>query len=179
MSKHDIGDSRTDPDKYRINDEIDVEEVRLVDDRGENQGKVSLRRALAMADEAGLDLVEVSPTADPPVCKIVDYSKFRYIRQKKRQEQRRKHKTIEMKEIKLRPHIDVRDYEIKTRHIKRFLEDGHRVKVSLRFRGREFAHQEIGLELLQRVQDQFSEITRVEHSPSMEGRQLVMILAPR
>ncbi len=179
MSKQEENDSRADPDEYRINEDIEAREVRLIDDEGENRGKISLREALLLAEEAGLDLVEVSPEAVPPVCKIIGYSKFRYMRQKRRQEQRRRQKVVETKEIKLRPNIESHDYDIKTRNIGRFLADGHRVKVSLRFRGRELAHQELGFALLERVREQFADKTRVEHAPSMEGKQLMMILVPR
>ena len=142
-------------------------------------GVVSLRDALIAAEEAGLDLVEVSPNADPPVCKILDYGKFKYEAQKKANEARKKQKVIEVKEIKLRPGIDEHDYEIKMRNVKRFLEEGDKVKITLRFRGREMAHQDLGMNVLVRVRDETEELAKVEQMPKLEGRQMVMILAPR
>ncbi|MFM2042583.1 MAG: translation initiation factor InfC [Pseudomonadota bacterium] len=142
-------------------------------------GVVSLRDALIAAEEAGLDLVEVSPNADPPVCKILDYGKFKYEAQKKANEARKKQKVIEVKEIKLRPGIDEHDYEIKMRNVKRFLEEGDKVKITLRFRGREMAHQDLGMNVLVRVRDEVEELAKVEQMPKLEGRQMVMILAPR
>jgi translation initiation factor IF-3 len=153
--------------------------VRLVDANGEMVGVVSLRDALIAAEEAGLDLVEVSPNADPPVCKILDYGKFKYEAQKKANEARKKQKVIEVKEIKLRPGIDEHDYEIKMRNVKRFLEEGDKVKITLRFRGREMAHQDLGMNVLVRVRDEVEELAKVEQMPKLEGRQMVMILAPR
>ena len=142
-------------------------------------GVTSLREALIMADEAGLDLVEISPNADPPVCKILDFGKFKYETQKKRNEARKKQKVIEVKEIKLRPGIDDHDYDVKMRACSRFLEEGDKVKVTLRFRGREMAHQELGLQVLERVRTQFDAAAKVEQFPRLEGRQMVMVLAPR
>ena len=162
-----------------MNGEIDAPQVRLVGADGEMRGVVTLRDALTAAEEAGLDLVEVAPTADPPVCKVLDFGKFKYEAQKKRNEARKKQKIIEVKEIKLRPTIDVHDYDVKMRSAKRFLEEGDKVKVTMRFRGRELAHQELGMDLLNRVRDQFDEIAKVEQMPRMEGRQMIMILAPR
>ena len=162
-----------------MNGEIDAPRVRLVGADGEMRGVVTLRDALTAAEEAGLDLVEVAPTADPPVCKVLDFGKFKYELQKKRNEARKKQKVIEVKEIKLRPTIDTHDYDVKMRSAKRFLEEGDKVKVTMRFRGRELAHQELGMDLLYRVRDQFEEIAKVEQMPRMEGRQMIMILAPR
>jgi len=142
-------------------------------------GVVSLRDALIAAEEAGLDLVEVSPNADPPVCKILDYGKFKYEAQKKANEARKKQKVIEVKEIKLRPGIDEHDYEIKMRNMKRFIEEGDKVKVTMRFRGREMAHQEIGMNVLVRVRDELEELAKVEQMPKLEGKQMIMVLAPR
>lgn len=142
-------------------------------------GVVSLRDALFAAEEAGLDLVEVSPNADPPVCKILDYGKFKYEAQKKANEARKKQKVIEVKEIKLRPGIDEHDYEIKMRNMRRFIEDGDKVKVTMRFRGREMAHQDLGMVVLVRVRDELEEMAKVEQMPKLEGRQMVMVLAPR
>ncbi len=142
-------------------------------------GVVSLRDALFAAEEAGLDLVEVSPNADPPVCKILDYGKFKYEAQKKANEARKKQKVIEVKEIKLRPGIDEHDYEIKMRNMRRFIEEGDKVKVTMRFRGREMAHQNLGMDVLVRVRDELEEMAKVEQMPRLEGRQMVMVLAPR
>lgn len=135
--------------------------------------------ALEAAEEAGLDLVEVSPTADPPVCKILDYGKFRFQEQKKKAEARKKQKIVEIKEIKLRPNIDTHDYEVKTKAMTRFFEEGDKVKVTLRFRGREMAHPELGMKLLMQVRTDFEPTTRVEYEPRMEGKQMIMILAPK
>lgn len=132
-----------------------------------------------MAEEVGLDLVEVSPNADPPVCKILDLGKFKYEEQKRKNEARKKQKTIDIKEVKFRPMIDQHDYEVKMRAMTKFLEEGDKVKVTLRFRGRELAHQELGMKVLQRVQADVEELAKVENRPSMEGRQMVMVLAPR
>ena len=132
-----------------------------------------------MAREAGLDLVEVSPNADPPVCKILDYGKFKYEAQKKKAEARKKQKVIEVKEIKLRPGIDDNDYEVKMRSMRKFLEEGDKVKVTLRFRGREMAHQDLGMKVLDRVRAELDDLGKVEQFPKMEGRQMVMVIAPR
>ena len=162
-----------------MNGEIDAPRVRLVGADGDMKGVVTLRDALTAAEEAGLDLVEVSPTADPPVCKVLDFGKFKYEAQKKRNEARKKQKIIDVKEIKLRPTIDTHDYDVKMRSARRFLEEGDKVKVTMRFRGRELAHQELGMDLLIRVRDLFDEIAKVEQMPRMEGRQMIMILAPK
>jgi translation initiation factor IF-3 len=138
-----------------------------------------LEEALALAAEAGLDLVEVSPTARPPVCKIMDYGKFKYQAQKKANEARKKQKTIEVKEIKMRPNIDTHDYDVKMRAMRKFFDHGDKVKVTLRFRGREMAHQELGMQLLVRVKEETGELAKVEAEPKLEGRQMVMILAPK
>lgn len=142
-------------------------------------GVLSLDDALAQADEYGLDLVEVSPNADPPVCKILDYGKFKYEAQKKKNEAKKKQKIIEVKEIKMRPNIDDHDYQTKMRNVNRFLNDGDKVKVTMRFRGREMAHQEIGLNVLKRVQEDVGEVAKVEAYPRVEGRQMTMVIAPR
>jgi translation initiation factor IF-3 len=163
---------------YRINEQIDVSEVRLIDDAGEMLGVVSLRDAQARADDLGLDLVEVSPTAQPPVCKILDYGKFKYEAQKKANAARKKQRVIEVKEIKMRPSIDDNDYNIKMRKIFSFLEEGDKVKVTMRFRGRELAHQDIAMRVLTRVRDQVGELAKIEQFPRMEGRQMVMVMAP-
>jgi translation initiation factor IF-3 len=166
-------------DGPRVNDEITATSIRLVDERGEMKGVVTLREALDKAVEAGLDLVEIAPTADPPVCKILDYGKFKYEEQKKKNEARKKQKVIEIKEIKLRPTIDDNDYNIKMRAMLRFLEEGDKVKVTLRFRGRELAHQDLGMAVLVRVRDDLDPVAKVEQMPKMEGRQMTMVVAPR
>ena len=132
-----------------------------------------------MAEEAGLDLVEISPNANPPVCKIMDYGKFKYEQQKRESEARKKQTTIQVKEVKFRPNTDTHDYEVKMRNVLKFLEKGDKVKVTLRFRGREMAHQELGLKVLHRVRDQLEEMSKVEQFPKLEGRQMIMVLAPR
>lgn len=154
-------------------------QVRLIDEKGENHGVVSTREAMALADQAGLDLVEISPTADPPVCKILDFGKYKYEAQKKAAEARKKQKVIEVKEIKLRPGIDINDYNVKMRAMRRFLEEGDKVKVTMRFRGREMAHQELGMKVLERVRDDLIELAKVEQLPRMEGRQMVMVVTPK
>ena len=142
-------------------------------------GIVDTDSALAMAEEEGLDLVEVSPNADPPVCKILDYGKLKYQEQKKASEARKKQKTVDVKEIKMRPNIDTHDYEVKMRNVVKFLEAGDKVKVTMRFRGREMAHQSLGMDVLNRVRDETAEIAKVEAMPKMEGRQMIMVIAPR
>lgn len=151
----------------------------LIDGEGEKRGVVAIDDALAAADESGLDLVEVSPNADPPVCKLLDYGKFKYQAQKKAAEARKKQKTVDVKEIKMRPNIDTHDYDVKMRNMRRFFDEGDKVKVTLRFRGREMAHQDLGMKLLMRVREETEEIAKVELHPKMEGRQMIMVLAPR
>jgi translation initiation factor IF-3 len=163
----------------RINHRIDAREVRLIGADGQNVGVVPTRQALAMAEEANLDLVEISPDAVPPVAKILDYGKFKFQEQKKAAEARKKQKVIEIKEIKMRPMIDDHDYDVKMKAIKRFFEEGDKVKVTLRFRGREMAHQELGTRLLNRVKDVTTKMAKVESEPRIEGRQMVMVLTPR
>jgi translation initiation factor IF-3 len=153
--------------------------VRLIDEEGENVGVVDTNAALERAVNANLDLVEISPDAEPPVCKIMDYGKFKFEQQKKAAEARKKQKTVEIKEIKMRPAIDDHDYDVKVRAIRRFFEGGDKVKVTLRFRGREMAHQELGRQVLERVKAEVEGIAKVESEPRMEGRQMVMVLAPR
>jgi translation initiation factor IF-3 len=166
-------------DGPRVNEEITAMQIRLVDERGQMIGVTALREALERAAEAGLDLVEIAPTAVPPVCKILDFGKFKYEEQKKKNEARKKQKVIEIKEIKLRPTIDDNDYNIKMRAMQRFLEEGDKVKVTLRFRGRELAHQDLGMAVLVRVRDDLEPIAKVEQMPKMEGRQMVMVVAPK
>ena len=154
-------------------------QVRLVDENGENVGVVTIEDARNRADNAGLDLVEVAPQADPPVCKILDYGKYKYEAQKRANEARKKQKVIEVKEIKMRPNIDQHDYDVKLRAINKFIGEGDKVKVTLRFRGREIAHQNLAFDLLNKVRNEVEEIAKVEQFPRMEGRQMIMILAPR
>ncbi|MGZ9810435.1 translation initiation factor IF-3 [Pseudoroseicyclus sp. H15] len=161
-----------------MNDRIRATEIRLIGAEGENVGVVTPARAMAMAEEAGLDLVEISPNATPPVCKIMDYGKFKYETQKKEAEAKKKQKIIEIKEVKFRPNTDSNDYDVKMRNVFKFLENGDKVKVTLRFRGREMAHQELGRDLLQRVAEDTKEIGKVENMPKMEGRQMVMMIGP-
>jgi len=156
-----------------------VPQVRLVDENGEQVGVVDTPAAMERAFNVGLDLVEVSPNADPPVCKIIDNGKLKYQEQKKRNEARKKQKTIDVKEIKLRPNIDTHDYDVKMRNARRFIDDGDKVKVTLRFRGREMAHQDLGAQVLERVRTELDEIAKVEQMPKMEGRQMVMVISPR
>src|SRR5207253_3898929 len=167
------------PSGPRMNEDIRVREVRLIDHTGTNVGVVATTDALAKAVEAGLDLVEISPDANPPVAKILDYGKYKYQEQKKAAEARKKQKVVEIKEIKMRPSIDDHDYYVKMRSIRRFFEEGDKVKVTLRFRGRELAHQELGAKLLDRVRGDLSPLAKVEQEPKFEGRQMVMVLAPR
>ena len=166
-------------DDRPVNETINAETIRLIDADGEMVGVISKREALQMAEEVGLDLVMMSPNADPPVCKILDYGKLKYENQKKKNEARKKQKTIEVKEIKFRPNIDEHDYDVKMRAVRRFLDEGDKVKVTLRFRGREMAHQDLGAKVLQRVRDELDELVKVEQWPRLEGRQMVMVIAPK
>ena len=163
----------------RINRDIRIPEVQLIDLEGQNRGVVQIADALALAEEAGLDLVEIVPNAKPPVCKILDYGKFRFLEQKKQAEARKRQKIVEVKEIKLRPGIDDHDYDVKMKAIRRFFIEGDKVKITLRFRGREMAHQDIGYRLLERVKAETATMAKVEAEPSMEGRQMVMVLSPQ
>ena len=163
----------------RFNQMIQSDKVRVIDEDGENLGVMYTREAIEQAAEAGLDLVEVSPNADPPVCKFLDVGKFRYEAQKKANLQRKTQKTQDIKEIKMRPNIDDHDYDVKMRNVNKFLDEGDKVKVTLRFRGREMSHQQLGMQLLRRVQDDVVEVAKVEAFPRLEGRQMVMVLAPK
>ncbi len=165
--------------KNRINEEITAKEVRLIDAEGEQAGIVSLRDAQTMAEEAGLDLVEISPNAEPPVCKVMDYGKFLFEKAKIQKEQKKKQKQIQVKEVKFRPGTDVGDYQVKLRNLRKFLEGGDKAKVTIRFRGREMAHQEIGIDLLNRIKTELEDIAQVESFPKkVEGRQMIMMMAP-
>lgn len=163
----------------RANRDIRVPRVQLIDEEGNNRGIVATEDALRAAEDVGLDLVEVSPNANPPVCKIIDLGKLKYQNQKKAAEARKKQKTIEIKEIKMRPNIDKHDYETKMKAVRRFFEDGDKVKLTLRFRGREMAHLELGMQLLNRVREEVEPIAKVEADPKLEGRQMMMVLAPK
>jgi translation initiation factor IF-3 len=166
-------------DGPRVNEAIEAQEVLVITEDGDNKGVLPLQEAILIAEQMGLDLVEVSPGAQPPVCKILDFGKYKYQAQKKANEARKKQKIIEIKEIKMRPNIDIHDYDVKMRAIRRFFEDGDKVKVTLRFRGREMAHTEIGRRVLDRVRNDTAEEAKVESDARMEGRQMVMVLAPK
>lgn len=166
-------------DGPRINEEIRVPQVRLIDQHGEMLGVMSAREALIRAYDVGLDLVEISPNAVPPVCKILDYGKYKYEQQKKANEARKKQKVVEIKEIKVRPNIDDHDYDVKMRQMKSFIAEGDKVKVTLRFRGREMAHQDLGAKVLERIRNELAETTKVEQFPRLENRQMIMVLAPK
>ena len=161
-----------------MNDAINSPELRLIGPEGENVGVVSPRRAMELAERAGLDLVEISPNAAPPVCKIMDFGKYKYEQQKRESEARKKQKIIEVKEIKFRPNTDTHDYDVKMRNVFKFLENGDKVKITMRFRGREMAHQNLGRELLERVAEDVKEHGKVENIPKMEGRQMTMMIGP-
>jgi translation initiation factor IF-3 len=166
-------------DGPRVNRDIRVREVQVIDADGSNKGVLNVFDAIQIAEAQGLDLVEVAPNSTPPVCKIMDYGRFRFQEQKKAAEARKKQKVIEIKEIKLRPAIDDHDYGVKMKAMKGFFEEGNKVKITLRFRGREMAHQDIGMRVLDRVKQDIAEIAKVENEPSFEGRQVVMVLAPK
>ncbi|MEM7328166.1 MAG: translation initiation factor IF-3 [Pseudomonadota bacterium] len=170
---------RAKPTGPRTNRDIRASRVLLIDENGEKQGEMPIEAALDAAREAGMDLVEVSPNQEVPACKIVDYGKMRYEAQKKKAAAKKKQKTQELKEIKFRPNIDNHDYEVKAKKIAEFFEKGDKVKITLRFRGREMAHQHLGMEVLQRVKEEFDEQMKVELEPKLEGRQMTMVMAPR
>ncbi len=171
--------NKTDTNKTRINTEITAREVRLVGHDGEQKSVVSLSEALEAASEAEMDLVEISPNAEPPVCKVMDYGKFLFEKSKAQKEQKKKQKQIQVKEIKFRPGTDIGDYQVKLRNLRRFLEGGDKAKVTIRFRGREMAHQDIGIDLLKRIRADLQDIATCEFFPNrVEGRQMIMVLAP-
>ena len=163
----------------KFDDLIQADKVRVIDENGENLGVMFTNEAIEQANELGLNLVEVSPGADPPVCKFLDVGKYRYEAQKKANQARKTQKTQQIKEIKMRPNIDDHDYDVKMRSVVKFIEEGDKVKMTLRFRGREMAHQELGMNLLKRVQDDVAEIAKIEAYPRLEGRQMLMVLAPK
>ncbi|MEM7505876.1 MAG: translation initiation factor IF-3 [Pseudomonadota bacterium] len=162
----------------RVNDKIRAHEIRLIGHDGDNVGVVTPERAMEMAADVGLDLVEISPNANPPVCKIMDFGKFKYEQQKKANEAKKKQKIIEIKEVKFRPNIDTHDYDVKMRSVHKFLGEGDKVKVTMRFRGREMAHQDLGRDLLQRIAGDVEELGKIESMPKLEGRQMTMVVAP-
>jgi len=166
-------------DGPRVNEDIRNLEIQLIDQTGHNHGTIKTQTAIQMAADAGFDLVEISPNTNPPVCKFLDYGKFKYSAQKKAAEARKKQKVVEIKEIKLRPMIDDHDYEVKMKAMQRFFEEGDKVKITLRYRGREMAHQEIGTKLLDRVKTDVAKLAKVEQDARFEGRQVVMVLAPK
>lgn len=171
--------TKRDTDRARINEQINVPEVRLIDADGNQAGIVSIRDALQAAEESGLDLVEISPTAKPPVCRVMDYGKFLFEASKKQAEARKKQKQIQVKELKFRPTTEEGDYQVKLRNLIRFLNHGDKVKITLRFRGREMAHQEVGMKIMERLQQDTADIAVVEQHAKREGRQLLMVLSPK
>ena len=162
-----------------VNERIKARSVRVISEKGDMLGVFDTPEAIKLAFDQGLDLVEVSPNASPPVCKIIDYGKYKYQIKKKQAEEKKKQKTFEVKEVKLRPGIEDHDYGVKLKSIQRFLSEGDKVKVTMPFRGREMAHQDLGLKVLHRVRDDLEELTKIEQFPKMEGRQMVMVLAPK
>ncbi|MDP1791260.1 MAG: translation initiation factor IF-3 [Methylibium sp.] len=171
--------TRNDERKHRLNREIMAPEVRLNGPENEPLGIVSIQEALRLAGEADVDLVEISATADPPVCRLMDYGKFKYAEQKKAAEAKAKQHVIDIKEVKFRPGTDEGDYAIKMRNLRRFLEEGDKGKVTLRYRGREITHQDIGMRLLERIRDELTDVSVVENMPKLEGRQMIMVLGPK
>jgi translation initiation factor IF-3 len=167
------------PKRNRVNKEIAAYEVRLIDAEGEQVGIVKTRDALERATEEGMDLVEIVPTAEPPVCRLMDFGKFLFDQKKKKSEARKKQKQVQVKEVKFRPGTDEGDYQVKLRNLTRFLNEGDKAKVTMRFRGREHAHRELGLNLLRRIEEDLGEVSTVEQQPQMEGRQMVMVLGPK
>lgn len=153
--------------------------MRVIDQEGEQAGIMAIEDAIAFAEEAGMDLVEIAPNAEPPVCRVMDYGKYRFEQAKKQQAAKKKQKVTQVKEVKFRPGTEEADYQVKMRNVRRFIEDGDKVKVTLRFRGREMAHQELGRDMLERIRDEMAEETVVEQFPKMEGRQMVMLISPK
>lgn len=165
-------------DGPRINENIRVKEVRLIDENGENRGVVSIREALAIADEAGLDLIEISPQAVPPVCKVLDYGKYKYEVQKRKNEAKKNQKVVEIKELKLRPMIDTHDYEVKIKQAKKFLSQGNKVKFTMRYKGREMSANDMGREVLNNILEDLEGLIKVDSEPKLEGRQMMMVVSP-
>ncbi len=179
LTKRKTNIARQSEKRNRLNGEITVREVRLIGQDGEQVGIVPIDQAMAAADEASLDLVEIVPNAEPPVCRVMDYGKFVFELKKQKQEARKKQKQVQVKEVKFRPGTDVGDYNVKLRNLRRFLEDGDKAKVTMRFRGREHAHRERGLDLLQRIEKDLEDVSQIEQRPMMEGRQMIMVLGPK
>ncbi|MEC7381028.1 MAG: translation initiation factor IF-3 [Pseudomonadota bacterium] len=163
----------------RVNNQIEANEVLLIDSKGEKKGIIPIDEAIDFAKNEGLDLVEISPKAKPPVCKVIDYGKYKYQAQKRANEAKKKQKNIDVKEIKFRPNIDTHDYQVKMKNVEKFITDGDKVKVTLRFRGREMAHQDRGATLLEKIKEESDEFAKVELLPKFEGRQMIMVLAPK
>ncbi len=178
ISRENINASVREGDGPRINQEIRAKEVRLIDENGENRGVVQIREALDAAADAGLDLIEISPQAVPPVCKIFDYGKYKYEQQKKKNEARKNQKVVNIKELKLRPMIDTHDYEVKIKQAKKFLTQGDKVKFTMRFKGREMSANDMGREVLNRIVDDLNSLCKIESEPKLEGRQMTMVVAP-
>ncbi|MAJ14657.1 MAG: translation initiation factor IF-3 [SAR116 cluster bacterium] len=179
MNINDSKSSFSAKDGPRINHSISAQKVRCIDSQGKQLGILSINDALQAANSIGLDLVEIQPNVSPPVCKILDYGKYKYEAQKRKNEARKKQKTIDVKEIKLRPNIDSHDFNVKIKSVKKFLENGDKVKITLRFRGREMVHQKLGSNVLNRVKEETEEFSKIEALPKLEGRQMVMVLAPK
>lgn len=176
MNKNRFNSSRQGP---AINDRINAKSVRVISEKGEMVGVLETREAIKMAFDQGLDLVQVSPNASPPVCKIIDYGKYKYQLQKKQAEAKKKQKTFEVKEVKLRPGIEDHDYEVKLKSIQRFLSEGDKVKITLRFKGREMAYQQRGMEVLKKLESEIESVAKIEQVPTLEGKQMIMVVAPR
>jgi len=179
LSRRKTAIARQPEKRNRLNDEITAREVRLIGQDGEQVGVVSIDEALAAAEQADMDLVEIQPNAEPPVCRVMDFGKFIFEQKKQKSEARKKQKQVQVKEVKFRPGTDIGDYQVKLRNLHRFLEDGDKAKVTMRFRGREHAHRERGLELLERIEKDLEDVSQVEQRPMMEGRQMVMVLSPK
>ena len=178
IAKRTFKNNQLSEDVHNINDQITTDPIRVIDNEGNMLGILSLKEGIEKAEEVGLDLVEVSPNAKPPVCKIIEYGKFKYAAQKKAAEARKKQKTVEVKEIKFRPNIDTNDYEIKMRSVRKFIGGGDKVKITMRFRGREMTHQDIGVKVLRRIREDLDTLVKIEQFPKLEGRQMVQIFAP-
>ena len=176
MNKNRFNSSRQGPD---INDRINAKSVRVISEKGEMVGVLETREAIKMAFDQGLDLVQVSPNASPPVCKIIDYGKYKYQLQKKQAEAKKKQKTFEVKEVKLRPGIEDHDYEVKLKSIQRFLSEGDKVKITLRFKGREMAYHQRGMDVLKKLESEIASLAKIEQIPTLEGKQMIMVVAPR
>ena len=176
MNKNKFNSSRQGP---AINDRINAKSVRVISEKGEMVGVLETREAIKMAFDQGLDLVQVSPNASPPVCKIIDYGKYKYQLQKKQAEAKKKQKTFEVKEVKLRPGIEDHDYEVKLKSIQRFLNDGDKVKITLRFKGREMAYHQRGMDVLKKLESEIEPVAKIEQVPILEGKQMIMVVAPR